>query len=287
MATVTGTVRTAKQPRGGYIKVADMDHIQLSDEKALADKENLTPGLVGTVVDYLTRYVTGTETTFAFGPAVNGFYRAEDFGLIEDFDLLIDYILAIESEDKTTSVIAACKLASYDIWTRNLFAAASAKKDNEINPDENTVRNIQIMVERSKALLDSYGGVVTSGFTFEPKSKNKAAYRKMLTEKKGSYGGYTYKVTSGDGDYLTQDTLWDFKVSKTAPTSKSTLQILMYWIMGQHSRREEFKAITHLGIFNPRLNDVYRIAIADIPIDTIKAVEMDILGYNRSLFKTK
>ena len=45
-------------------------------------------------------------------------------------------------------------------------------------------------------------------------------------------GGYTNIVSSGDGDYLTEDTLWDFKVSKEEPKSKYTLQLLMYYIMG-------------------------------------------------------
>ena len=47
-------------------------------------------------------------------------------------------------------------------------------------------------------------------------------YMKEMT-KNGSYGGYTYDVDRGDGDYLTEDTLWDYKVSKNKLTSKTTL----------------------------------------------------------------
>ena len=65
-------------------------------------------------------------------------------------------------------------------------------------------------------------------------------------------GGYTDIVSSGDGDYLTEDTLWDFKVSKEEPKSKYTLQLLMYYIMGCHSIHPEFQKIEKLGIFNPR-----------------------------------
>ena len=98
------------------------------------------------------------------------------------------------------------------------------------------------MVERSIAFWKKYGPITKDGFTFE---KN----------------GYTKTVDSGDGDYLTEDTLWDFKVSKSKPTNKHTLQLLMYWIMGQHSGKPEFKNITKLGIFNPRLNTVYTLNI--------------------------
>lgn len=96
---------------------------------------------------------------------------------------------------------------------------------------------------------------------------------------KGSYGGYTYTVESGDGDFLTADTLLDFKVSKSKPTNKHNLQLLMYWIMGQHSGQDVFKGITKLGIFNPRLNTVYLLDMFKVSADTIKTVEKEVICY--------
>ncbi len=116
------------------------------------------------------------------------------------------------------------------------------------------------MVERSIKFWDEYGPITKDGFTFEP-------------------SGYTNTVNAGDGDYLTFDTLWDFKVSKRKPTSKHTLQLIMYWIMGQHSGQKIFKNISKLGIFNPRLNTVYTIDINDIPQETIKIIEDEIICY--------
>ena len=101
----------------------------------------------------------------------------------------------------------------------------------------------------------------------------------MIKIKKGSYGGYTAIVSSGDGDFLTNDTLWDFKVAKTKPNNKHTLQLLMYWIMGQHSGQEKYKNIKRLGIFNPRLNTVYLLNVKDIPENVIKTVEKEVIGY--------
>ena len=40
-------------------------------------------------------------------------------------------------------------------------------------------------------------------------------------------GGYSSVIVSGDADFITKDTLWDFKVSKNSPTSKQTLQLLI------------------------------------------------------------
>ena len=91
--------------------------------------------------------------------------------------------------------------------------------------------------------------------------------------------GYTSTVDAGDGDYLTNDTMWDFKVSKAEPTNKHTLQILMYYIMGKHSGMSIFKNINKLGFFNPRLNAMYVLDVDKIPAETIRAVEKDVICY--------
>lgn len=102
----------------------------------------------------------------------------------------------------------------------------------------------------------------------------------MCRSGKGTFGGYTPTVCTGDGDYLTADTLWDMKVIKSRITSKETLQLLIYWIMGQHSGRDLFKGITRLGVFNPRYNQVYLYDMHDIPAETVRAVERDVICYD-------
>lgn len=154
-----------------------------------------------------------------------------------------------------------------------------AKSYQETNPDKETIQNIQTLVNRSVAFFKEYGPITEDGFSFEPEKENLAAYEKMICSRKGSYGGYTATVAAGDGDFLTADTLWDFKVSKSKPTNKHTLQLLMYWIMGQHSGQKIYKSITKLGIFNPRLNTVYLLDVNDIPVEVIKEVERDVICY--------
>ena len=53
----------------------------------------------------------------------------------------------------------------------------------------------------------------------------------------------------------------------------------MYWIMGQHSERDEFKGIKKLGIFNPRLNVVYLYDIDNVPKEVIEEIERDVICY--------
>ena len=53
----------------------------------------------------------------------------------------------------------------------------------------------------------------------------------------------------------------------------------MYYIMGKHSIHKEFDSIEFLGIYNPRRNKVYRCPVKNIPTDTIRYVENDIIKY--------
>ena len=118
------------------------------------------------------------------------------------------------------------------------------------------------MIKRTLSFWEQYGPIIKDGFTFE--------------------GGYTSIISAGDGDYLTKDTLWDLKVLKEEIKPKYTLQLLIYLIMGQHSVHKEFKNITQLGIYNPRLNKVYIIKLDAISQSIIDTVSRDVIGYGIS-----
>lgn len=155
------------------------------------------------------------------------------------------------------SIANAVKLSGFDVCFR--AGGVGYKPVDGIAPDEATIENIRVMVERSLRFLKAYGPKVLDGFTFE--------------------GGYTNTVSAGDGDFTTADTLWDFKVSKMPVKKESTLQLLMYWRMGLHSIHPEFLKIKYLGIYNPRVNVAYRVAVDDIPDDVIAEVEDKVIGY--------
>ena len=109
------------------------------------------------------------------------------------------------------------------------------------------------------AFFKEYGPIIKDGFTFE--------------------GGYTDIIASGDGDFLTEDTLWDFKVSKYPPSNQHTLQILVYYLMGMHSVHDEFKKIKKIGIYNPRLNVVYFYDLDKAPKLMFEEIEKEVIGY--------
>ena len=260
MSSVTKRISEIKQPRGGYIKPSQFCVHKMDDECILNESENVHASIIGMTVDYLTRYAMGAELLDAFKISCMGAKVAEEMfqqkNAMKTASKLLSGIKRIDEK----AVINACKLVTYDVWFRNPMGAIMAKGADETNPDNATVQNIKILVQRSLKFWEDYGPIVKDGFTFEP-------------------NGYTEIVNSGDGDYLTADTIWDFKVSKSKPTNKHTLQLLMYWIMGQHSGQAIFKNIQKLGIFNPRLNEVYLLSTNAISKDIISEVESDIICY--------
>ena len=262
MYSVTKRISMVKQPYGGYLNKKQFDITTIDDGKILNEKENIHASLIGLAVDYLTRFLMGTSAEEAFKISLQGALCLDLFlnnasdkkGLaLRNAKKLLKGIKGLDDE----SVNNVCKLVGYDVCFR--AGIMGYKPVEEINPDSDTIGNIVIMVERSLTFWKEYGPIIKDGFTFE--------------------GGYTDIVSSGDGDYLTRGTLWDFKVSKEEPKSKYTLQLLMYYIMGCHSIHPEFKQIEKLGIFNPRKNKVYIANISLISPEIIEKVSRDVIGY--------
>lgn len=264
MFSVTQQIKNIKQPKGGFIKPSDFVSTFLEDDEILL-AENLQPSIVGTAVDYLTRLMLGSPVEKAFEFSIKGYKNASKYipDAISTGEFFVKNIEGLDNR----SIMAACLLVQFDVWYRNPYEAMQYGFSQK-EPDLDTIENIRIMVNRSLSFFEKYGPVTADGFTFEPAPgcKNK-------------YGGYSSVVSVGDGDFLTADTLWDFKVSKKKPTSLQTLQAATYWVMGQHSGQEKFKNITKIGIYNPRLNTVYQLEVSKIAPEVIKEIEDYVLCY--------
>ena len=262
MTSVTKRIVAIKQPRGGYLPKEQFECIDLEDGQRLNDAENLAANIVGLAVDYLTRWGTGVRLVDAFKVSLRGACRYDAVVNVntshkdsakENAKKLIMEMQGFDNK----AILNACKLVGYDVCYR---AGVNGFKPVELLvPDENTIKNIRIMVERSMRFWNIYGPVTKSGFTFE--------------------GGYTEIISSGDGSYLSRDTLWDFTVSKDELNSRNTLQLLVYYIMAQHSIHKEFQLIKKLGLFNPRKNKVYIINVASIEPKVMDEVAKTIIGY--------
>lgn len=251
MSSVTNRIKEVKQPRGGYVNPREFREIELVDKKILNDEENIHASIVGMAVDYLSRLSTGNTKEESFKISLMG---ARMIQQSDKANKLLNKIKGLDDE----SIISACKLVGYDVCFR--AGKSFFKAVESINPDEKTIENIRIMVNRSNDFIREYGPVIEEGMTF--------------------IGGYTQTITSGDADFMTEDTLWDFKVSNDKPKSAHTLQLLVYYLLGIHSNKEKYSKIKNLGIFNPRLNKVFIIEIEKISRECIKAVENEVIGYN-------
>lgn len=260
MYSVTSRIESIKQPRGGYINLSDFEQEVFVDNEELSENENIHASTIGLVVDYLTRFIMGTDKNTAFAISLLGAEKAEKLGNKGSIKAINNYLNNIDGLDDV-SIINACRAVSYDVWFRNPINAFNSKKGEDINPDKETINNIRILINRSVSFWNEHGPITSDGFTFEG-------------------GGYTNIISSGDGDFLTNDTLWDFKVSKNKPTPAHTLQILIYYIMGIHSGKSEFKNIDNIGIFNPRLNIAYTLSVNSISEDIIHTIEKDVIGYD-------
>lgn len=198
----------------------------------------------------MTRFMLGTPVVDAFAISMLGAQCIEE-------DSTASRLMSGVKGLDDRSIVNAVKLTGFDVCFRS--SPMGYRPVKGINPDEPTIQNVRTMVERALHFFDVYGPKTLDGFTFG--------------------GGYTDTVSAGDGDFMTANTLWDFKVSKYRPSKEHTLQLLMYWRMGLHSVHAEFQSIKYLGVYNPRLNKVYRIKVDAIPDDVIAEVEKDVIGY--------
>lgn len=277
MSTVVARARSITQPWGGYIRPKSFEKIILNDGMVLSEEENIPGNIVGMAVEGLAKINIGIPVADAFRVSIQGALLAEKYGTKKAIETA--FVLSQEIKElDVVSIVNACKLVRYEVWYRNPFDALMSEYIESI-PNKATIRNIQILVRRCLLFFEKYGQPKCYDFSFEPVIEDKASFAKMVKTRKGSYGGYTAIVSGGEGDFLTEDTLWDIKVSNYRPTSKHTLQLAMYWIMGLHSGQEKYKSIKRLGIYNPRSNIVYLLNTVSIPQEIIQIIEREVICY--------
>lgn len=241
------------QPKGGYLSPHKFNIELIYDGIKLSENENVHPSIIGMAVDYYTRFLDGVDVELAFKISLEGARKIHQYGKA------IELIKIIDREMTDEAITCACKLVGYDVCSRSSIDKYVAIET--INPNLDTINNIRIMIKRTLKFIDKYGPIVESGFTFE--------------------GGYTDYVSCGDGDFISEDTLWDLKTTKHGLDSQGVLQLLIYYLLGKHSYNHElFDSLTKLGIFNARLNCIYTISINSIDDSVLTSVENKILRYD-------
>ena len=249
MYSVTQIANYYKQPHGGFIKLSEFEHTIFNGSYILSKNENIHPSLIGLVIDYMSRFLTGSSIEDAFHISIIGAY------CVDELNIIFEYLNNIKGFDNN-SMFYACKAVGYDVAYR--AGIQYFKNTNHINPNKETINNIKILLTRTLDFFNNVGPIIESGFDFE--------------------GAYTNIISSGDGDFLTKDTLFDLKVLKNKPNSKNILQILIYYLMGKKSINKNFNNIENIGFFNPRLNDMYVLNVSNINNQILENIEK-IIGY--------
>lgn len=253
MASVQTIVSTIPQPQGGFLNIDTFEQDYIEDFQRLSIRENLHPAVVGLIVDYMTRFMLGKTPEEAFSISLKG------AKLVNELDFAKKLCRNIKGLDDR-SLQCAEVLVSYDVYYRKENVSPGREKQ-EPTIDDTTCENIRIMVNRCLTFFNTYGLPLDIKHDFE--------------------GAYTDVITQGESDYLTQDTLWDLKVSKYKPGYRYTLQLLFYYVLGLHSKyKDYYESLKCIGLYNPRLNTLYRIETSKITEKQIKTVEK-MIGYKQ------
>ena len=255
--SVTARIREITQPLRGYVSTKWFREYYYNDGKQITSLETGLESIQGLAVDYLLRFMTGSSKEDSFNIPILGAREIDKvMGNNNEFLRLTSYLERIIGLDDK-SIIAACKLTGYDSACRR--GVKTFVDIDTIKPTKRVINNVRLMVQRGISFFEKNGPIVLSGFDFE--------------------GAYTKIISSGDGDYLTTDTLWDLKCTNKSINKDYSLQLLIYYLMGYHSVHPEFKNIKKLGIFNPLQNSSYVVSIADIPSDVLYRVSNEVIGY--------
>lgn len=272
---VTRVVETAGlQPRGGFVPPKDMIVTDLVDDDdflmtvtTLGEYADVSPTTVGMVVDYLLRadlaLYKGTDVTEAvFNAFIISMMGAKMVNKIDDaIDLekqISEELIKGKDRNYKKVVTCACRLVVFDAVIRAMYY------DENTKPPKPTLEDAQYITYLEVSALRHF-----------------KEFEKPVTKIGFSVSGEGSKnVSASDGDYLTEDSIIDLKTSKSKPTSKDTLQVLMYYLMGLHEDYETFSKIQYLKIVNPKLGKVYTYDLDDLTDETKLQVERDVIGYD-------
>lgn len=264
------------QPRGGFLPPKNFTAKPLTDNPRYIKLVEicckggvLAPQSLGLVFDYILRVdmaiIVGTNPADA---VLNAFevslLGAKVVNKLDDALKLAAKIANLfEERHKNFKKIVqtASELVVYDTVFRAGYYNPDAEPPKINDGDRNA---IELMLAATEAYLLEKEHLVSLGFGFGA----------LAAE----------KVASSDGDILTADSVIDLKCSVKEPTSKHTLQLLLYYILGLHEHSDLFRPLKYIKIINPRLGMVYSYEISKIDLEVLKHIESEIMGYKTSVF---
>lgn len=156
------------------------------------DTDSESMWLFGLATDYLARLVFGDNPQKAFEISLKG---AKNVG---ELNKATELLKSVNTSLDNKCIINACKLCAYDVAYRTSPALYS-NVDN-INPSEKTISKIRVLVKRTVKFLKQNSKWVDYDIDF-PR-------------------GYSELISKGDCDYITDEALWDLKVTNDKTAKK-------------------------------------------------------------------
>ena len=218
-------------------------------------KESIHPGVMELLIRDLTYFMITDRKKDAFALALNGFY-AERHNYLENFALANEYLDDITGLDDM-SLQFARYLIQGEIWNR-LGTSQDPEKVKMLTKDD--IHNIRVMVTRCLEFTSLFCTI--SYVRFHDLDD---VYRNV--------------IELGHGNVLGRFCLWMIKTSKKKPTQEQFFQLLQYYILGKHFRKEQFRFVDKIGIFNPRLNAVFQLKINDLDDDILNKARYNLIHY--------
>ncbi|MCV3754347.1 hypothetical protein [Ureaplasma zalophigenitalium] len=305
MSSVTKIIKLTKQPSSGYLPLKNWKEIKIANTLEI-DSINLNelyPSLLGLTVDYLSRFYLDKNTKItkeillmdAEKNPLRISYKGSrmPYGKFRGYDQLYDFVIfELWNEANIDENINLIYFLS------QLDALYRANYKVDVKPSLRDLGILESFINISDTVKQEYGKLIKNTLTPSQKSHIKSMITNiqnlceyMLENSEANQmqigftfpGGYTNKINTGDGDFILGDYLCDIKVSKNKFTSKQTLQVLIYYLMGLKSINHEiFQKIKYLALYNPKLNLFKVIEISSIDKSIIKTINHDVIGYNEN-----
>lgn len=300
---VTKRIEQIRQPKGGYLKINLFEENKLVDNYEILEYESTIdkrkfPTLLGLVVDYVSRFLYTKDLIKSFEISFMGLiefsanprYASRNLTSDELLEIYDDYknkLLSLNSLDLNNinssenieiikNIFPIVQLDSFyrskyepeNIWIKDKGKLKLVFSNNYPIPDY-ICKNALICIKRT---IDFYN------------SKNNIVFGEVFDN--GQI------INSGDCDFISDDTIWDLKVSSkevkdNSSVSRWTLQILIYYLMLKHKTHhnyDKYHSVKKIGIFNPYHNVSYELNVNDIINEWyIDEIKKEIIGLDWNL----
>lgn len=257
IVSVTQRIKQVTQPYGGYLPKKLFKYHKFPTPKIKYDKSVATT--VGLVVDYLSRYMVSSFSYDRYGPS-KAFHISILGSRLAGKEKEIKFLLKnVNRNLDDKCIISACKIVQYDCYVRG---TQFTRVNEEIEINSETIIAIREMVYRVVSIL-----------------KNNT--QKLLKFELTFPCCQDQIVKQGDADFLTDDTLWDIKVTDKVFDSKYSLQILMYYLKSLRSSKK-YTEIKYLALYSPLTDEIYYINVNDISNKIKYEINNQVFGFKLS-----